>query len=52
MNILIAEDDPVSLDAIEAWLSGEGFGTLLAKNGEEAIQLWESEKPGKKGKRL
>ncbi|MEC5126956.1 response regulator transcription factor [Verrucomicrobiales bacterium BCK34] len=45
MKILIAEDDPVSLDAIEACLSGEGFGTLLAKNGEEAIQLWESEKP-------
>ncbi|MDF1739672.1 MAG: response regulator transcription factor [Verrucomicrobiales bacterium] len=45
MKILIAEDDPVSLDSIEACLSGEGFSTLLAKNGDEAIQLWEAEKP-------
>ena len=45
MKILIAEDDPVSLDSIEACLSGEGFSTLLAKNGEEAIDLWEREKP-------
>ncbi|MDA7921228.1 response regulator transcription factor [Verrucomicrobiales bacterium] len=45
MKILIAEDDPVSLDSIEACLSGEGFSTLLAKNGNEAIQMWEAEKP-------
>lgn len=45
MKILIAEDDPVSLESIEACLLGEGFSTLLAKNGAEAIQLWEQEKP-------
>ena len=45
MKILIAEDDPVTLESIDACLSSEGFSTLLAKTGKEAIRLWESEKP-------
>jgi len=45
MKILIAEDDPVTLDSIDACLSGEGFSTLLAKTGKEAIRLWEQNKP-------
>ncbi len=45
MKILIAEDDPVTLDSIDACLGSEGFSTLLAKNGKVAVQLWETEKP-------
>ena len=45
MKILIAEDDPVTLESIDACLSGEGFSTLLAKTGKEAIRIWEQEKP-------
>jgi len=45
MRILIAEDDPVSLDTIEECLLEEGFSTVLAKNGKEAIELWKTEKP-------
>ncbi len=45
MKILIAEDDPVTLDSIDACLESEGFSTLLAKNGKVAVQLWETEKP-------
>ena len=45
MKILIAEDDPVTLESIDACLGSEGFSTLLAKTGKEAIRLWEREKP-------
>lgn len=45
MKILIAEDDPVTLDSIDACLQSEGFSTILAENGKVAVQLWESEKP-------
>ncbi len=45
MKILIAEDDPVSLDTIEECLLDEGFTTVLARNGKEAVTLWEREKP-------
>lgn len=45
MKILIAEDDPVTLDSVDACLNGEGFSTLLAKTGKEAIRLWKQEKP-------
>ncbi|MAS96673.1 MAG: DNA-binding response regulator [Verrucomicrobiales bacterium] len=45
MKILIAEDDPVTRDSIDECLRGEGFSTLLASDGNEAIQLWRSEEP-------
>jgi len=45
MKILIAEDDPVTLDSIDACLQSEGFSTCLAVNGKIAVQLWETEKP-------
>ncbi|MDF1810786.1 MAG: response regulator, partial [Verrucomicrobiales bacterium] len=45
MKILIAEDDPVTLDSIEMCLSDEGFTTVVAKNGREAIDLWKNESP-------
>lgn len=45
MKVLIAEDDPVTIDSLDACLRSEGFATLLAEDGREAIRLWESEKP-------
>lgn len=45
MKILIAEDDPVTLESIDACLSSEGFSTLLAKTGKQAMQIWEQENP-------
>ncbi|MEM9018742.1 MAG: response regulator transcription factor [Verrucomicrobiota bacterium] len=45
MKILIAEDDPVTRESIEACLAEEGFETLLATNGSEAIDRWRSDTP-------
>ena len=45
MKILIAEDDPVTLDSVDACLQAEGFSTLLAANGAEALRLWHANRP-------
>ncbi len=45
MKILIAEDDPVTLDSVDACLQAEGFSTLLAADGAEALRLWQSGRP-------
>ena len=45
MKILIAEDDPVTLDSVDACLQAEGFSTLLAANGAEALRLWQANRP-------
>ncbi|MCX6993765.1 MAG: response regulator transcription factor [Kiritimatiellaeota bacterium] len=45
MKVLIAEDDPITLDAIESSLRAEGFTTLTARNGKEALQSWEKNHP-------
>jgi len=45
MKILIAEDDPVTLDSVDACLQAEGFSTLLAADGAEALRLWQSSRP-------
>ena len=45
MNILIAEDDPVTLEALATCLELEGFETLRAPNGREAIELWRTRSP-------
>jgi len=45
MNILIAEDDPLTLDALATCMESDGFTTLRAADGHEAIKLWRSEKP-------
>ncbi len=42
MKILIADDDPVTLDSLEACLKGEGFEVLPARDGRQALELWES----------
>lgn len=45
MTILLAEDDPVTLESLAACLQPEGFRTLLARDGEEALALWRKHKP-------
>lgn len=45
MKVLIAEDDPITLDAIESSLRAEGFTTITAHNGREALQKLEKNKP-------
>ncbi len=40
MKILIAEDDPLTREGIDAILTQEGFQTILASNGKEALALW------------
>lgn len=45
MTILIAEDDPLTLDALATCIESEGFSTLRAPDGREAISLWRAQKP-------
>lgn len=46
MKLLIADDDPITLDSLAACLRPEGFQVLLAKDGAEALTLWQKHKPG------
>ncbi|CAN1211498.1 hypothetical protein TUMEXPCC7403_14945 [Tumidithrix helvetica PCC 7403] len=43
--ILIAEDDEANVDTIWDYLSSKGYRLILAKNGQEALSLAETEKP-------
>jgi DNA-binding response OmpR family regulator len=45
MTILLAEDDPISLEALAACIEAEGFHTLRAVNGREALALWQQHDP-------
>ena len=45
MTILIAEDDPITLEALAACIEREGFATLRAPDGRAAIDLWRTKKP-------
>lgn len=45
MNVLLAEDDPVTREAVCELLAGEGYQVLAAKDGSEAIELWRSHRP-------
>lgn len=45
MTILLAEDDPVTLEALAACVEAEGFTALRAANGREALDLWEKNSP-------
>jgi len=45
MKILVAEDDPVTREAIAACLAAEGFTVIEAKDGHEAIEHWRRESP-------
>lgn len=45
MTLLLADDDPITLDSLAACLQPEGFRTLLARDGEEALALWQQHRP-------
>ena len=45
MTILLADDDPVTLESLAACLQPEGFRTLLACDGAEALELWRKHRP-------
>jgi DNA-binding response OmpR family regulator len=45
MTVLLADDDPITLDTLDACLRPEGFRTLLARDGEEALALWREHRP-------
>src|SRR6476661_8259476 len=45
MTILLAEDDPLTLEALAACLEAEGFETLQAANGQTALDLWIKHRP-------
>lgn len=46
MMVLFAEDDPVTREAVGELLHGEGYQVLSAKDGKEAIELWNRHRPG------
>ncbi len=46
MKILVADDDPITLDSLEACLKSEGFDVVLARDGHQALQLWKKHQPG------
>ena len=45
MKILVADDDPITRESLEACLKPEGFEVVLAQNGAEALQLWRKHRP-------
>ncbi|MFD0895828.1 response regulator transcription factor [Luteolibacter ambystomatis] len=45
MTILLAEDDPLTLEALATCLQAEGFETLSAADGRQALDLWTRHKP-------
>lgn len=45
MKVLIAEDDPNTRDGLKEVLEAEGYATLTADNGKDAITLFASERP-------
>ena len=45
MKILVADDDPLTLEGVCTCLTDDGFSTVPAKNGAEALELWRREKP-------
>lgn len=45
MKILIAEDDPLCLDALATCMQSDGFEVIQAKNGLEALDLWKKTTP-------
>lgn len=44
--LLIVEDIPNVLDLLEVTLKFQGYSVLTARNGEEALEILEKEKPG------
>ncbi len=45
MRVLIADDDPITLDSLESCLQAEGFTPLVAADGEQALKLYGERRP-------
>jgi PAS domain S-box-containing protein len=45
LKILVAEDDPINLRLVQALLRRLGYEVLSAKNGREAVAIFEKENP-------
>lgn len=45
MTILLAEDDPLTREALAACMAEEGFDTLAAEDGKQALELWAEHHP-------
>ena len=45
MKILVADDDPITRESLDACLKLEGFDVVLARDGAEALQLWRKHRP-------
>ena len=45
MTILLAEDDPLTREALAACIEDEGFKTLTAEDGRQALELWARHHP-------
>lgn len=45
MKILIAEDDPVTLDTLTTCVRREGFEVIAAADGVSAFRLWQQHRP-------
>jgi two-component system, OmpR family, alkaline phosphatase synthesis response regulator PhoP len=46
VTILLAEDDPVTREAVTELLANDGHRVVAAKNGLDAINAWKSHRPG------
>lgn len=45
MNLLVAEDDTVTREAVVELLENEGHRVIAARDGQEAIDLWKKSRP-------
>ena len=45
MTVLLAEDNPVTREAVTELLEGDGYTVLAAKDGRVAIDLWKKHRP-------
>lgn len=45
MKILLADDDPIMLDTLQACVATEGFDFVIAGDGEEALAQWDRHRP-------
>jgi len=45
MKILVADDDPLTLEAVCTCLTDDGFSAIPAKHGAEALELWKQHRP-------
>lgn len=45
MQVLVAEDEPIMLMALEAGLKSQGYDVVTAKDGREAYEILEKQTP-------